>query len=75
MLQRFQESYEDSLRRQQVLMERLEVSEKKRSDTLSQNKEILLSKLELEASLKAEKRKLRDVLEGKGNAVLRDRIA
>jgi hypothetical protein len=56
-------------------MERLEVSEKKRSDTLSQNKEILLSKLELEASLKAEKRKLRDVLEGKGNAVLRDRIA
>ena len=57
-----------------MLMERLEVTEKKRSDMLSQNKEVLLSKLELEATLKQERRKLKDVLDGKGNAVLKEKI-
>lgn len=57
-----------------MLMERLEVTEKKRSDILSQNKEVLLSKLELEATLKHERRKLREVLDGKGNAVLKEKI-
>ena len=55
-------------------MEKLEVTEKKRADILSLNKDVLLSKLELEATLKHERRKLRDVLDGKGNGVLKDRI-
>ena len=55
-------------------MERLEVTEKKRSEQLSQNKEVLLSKLELEATLKHERRKMKEVLDGKGNAVLREKI-
>jgi len=75
VLQKFQHNYEDSLRKQQILMEKLEVTEKKRSDILSQNKEILLSKLELEAALKNEKRRLKEVLDGKGNAILKDKIA
>jgi len=33
-----------------------------------------MSKLELEANLKNERKKLRDVLDGKGNAVLKDKI-
>ena len=35
----------------------------------------MLSKLELEAALKNEKRKLKEVLDGKGNAILKDKIA
>lgn len=58
-----------------MLMERLEVTEKKRSEILALNKDVLQSKLELEATLKHERRKLQDVLEGKGNVVLRDRIS
>jgi hypothetical protein len=56
-------------------MEKLEVTEKKRQDVLNQNHDYLQSKLELEVALKEEKRKLKSVLEGKGNAVLRDKIS
>ena len=42
---------------------------------LSTNRDVLQSKLELEAQLKVEQRRLREVLEGKGNGVLRDKIS
>jgi len=58
-----------------LLMERLEVTEKKRADVLSTNRDVLQSKLELEAQLKIEQRRLKEVLEGKGNGVLRDKIS
>lgn len=56
-------------------MERLEITEKKRADMLTQNQEVLLSKLELEKTLKDERHKLKQVLDGKGNGVLRDKIS
>jgi hypothetical protein len=59
-----------------MLFERLEVSEKKRQETLSANRDLLSSKLELERLLKLEKRKVRDILEGgKGSHILMQRVA
>jgi len=52
------------------------VAEKKRADTLAQNRDILQSKLDLERALKAEQKKLKDLLEGgKASVYLKDRIA
>jgi len=59
-----------------VVTERADVAEKKRADTLAQNKDILQSKLELERALKAEQKKLKDLLEGgKISVYLKDRIS
>lgn len=41
---------------------------------LTANQEVLLSKLELEATLKDERQKLKQVLDGKGSSVLKDKI-
>jgi len=52
------------------------VAEKKRADTLAQNRDILQSKLDLERALKAEQKKLKDLFEGgKASVYLKDRIA
>ena len=58
IIQKFQVNYEEALKRAQLLWEKLEVAEKKRADILSQNKDVLLSKLELEKTLKLERRRL-----------------
>jgi hypothetical protein len=74
LIQRFQQSYEDIIRRAQLLFEKLEVSEKKRQETLAQSKLYLQSKLELEMLLLAERKRCAEILDGKGSAVLKEKI-
>jgi hypothetical protein len=50
------------------------VSEKKRQETLAQSKIYLQSKLELEMLLLAERKRCAEILDGKGSAVLKEKI-
>ncbi len=50
------------------------MSEKKRQETLAQSKMYLQSKLELEMLLLAERKRCAEILDGKGSAVLKEKI-
>ena len=50
------------------------MSEKKRQETLAQSKLYLQSKLELEMLLLAERKRCAEILDGKGSAVLKEKI-